>query len=526
MNETTTSLLTLFAVIGGGLALGKVSFRGLSLGTSGVIFAGIVAGQFHFEVPRQLGSAGIVLFVYCLGTGAGPTFLQVVRHHGKVLCALALLMLVSALAAACGTAWLMHLDVDLTAGLFAGSLTSTPALAAAMERLPADSKVAVGYGVAYPFGVLGVILFAELAPRILSASSAASSHSNEPVEVRIERRLVRVENPGILNKRIRDISSIRNSNCQVPRIMSEGKLIPVPSNYQLQLRDELLVVGDRNGLAEVIDVLGEEISNPGYTFDVERHRRRVIVTSREITGKSLADLHLLSRFGITISRIQRHDIEFVPRATDRIQPGDALTAVGEESGLEKFILFAGHRERMFDETDLISLSVGLVLGILVGSIDFRLGDNSIALGLAGGPLLVGLLFGHLGNFGFIVGHMPRAARLILSEIGLSLFLVQAGAQAGQSFFRTITENGLMLCVGASAIVVVPIVVGMFAGRYLFRMSTLELCGAICGAMTSTPGLGAITAKVDSGVPTASYSAVYPFALIMVTILMPLLLHFV
>ncbi|MCA8995743.1 MAG: hypothetical protein KDA80_02130, partial [Planctomycetaceae bacterium] len=420
---------------------------------------------------------------------------------------------------------LLNLHPDLTAGLFAGALTSTPALAAAVERLPPDSQVAVGYGVAYPFGVLGVIIFAELAPRLLigkwTSSQGDAEQSVEPA--RIARQLVRIQNPRVVQKRLREVRVLKNSNCQVSRVVKDGRLTPIPADFQLQIGDEVLIIGAKANLEEVVEVLGEGISFDGYVLDVERQRRRVIVTSKAITGKSLEELHLLSKFGVTISRIQRHDVEFVPRASDRIQLGDAVTAVGEVEGLERFVAFAGHRERTFDETDLISLSVGLILGILLGSVEFQFDGNSLSLGMAGGPLLVGLLFGHLGNFGFLVGHMPRAARLLLSEVGLSLFLMQAGSQAGKSFLSTISDHGLLLCVGAMMIVVVPLIVGIVAGRYLFRMDILELCGGVCGAMTSTPGLGAISAKVDSGVPTASYSAVYPLALMIVTILTPILL---
>jgi len=524
MHETYP-LIALFTVIGLGLLLGRVSFNGFSLGTSGVIFVGIVAGQYGFEVPKLLGVAGIVLFVYCLGIGAGPSFLQVLRLRGKALSCLALLMLIAAGLTAWGVALIMHLSPDLAAGLFAGALTSTPALAAAVERLPANSDVAVGYGVAYPFGVLGVILFAELAPRFFSMQGALDSREAEQAfdSSRIERALTRIQNSSVQSKRLRDVRILTHSNCQVSRIVRDGELKPVPANYQLQLNDELLIVGRASNLEEVVDFLGQKVDPSGYFLDVERHRRRVIVTSREVIGKSLAELHLLSRFGVTISRILRHDLEFVPRSTDRIQQGDALTAVGEEAGLEKFVSFAGHRERTFDETDLISLCVGLKLGILLGRVEFRLADSSISLGLAGGPLLVGLLFGHMGSFGLLVGHMPRASRMLLSEVGLSLFLVQAGSQAGKSFLSTIHENGISLCLGASLIVLVPIIVGIVAGRFLFRMGVLELCGGICGAMTSTPGLGAISNKVDSSVPTASYSAVYPLALIIVTIIAPVLI---
>ena len=243
----------------------------------------------------------------------------------------------------------------------------------------------------------------------------------------------------------------------------------------------------------------------------------------DMIGKSLKELHLLSRFGVTVARIVRQDIEFVPSPQERIQFGDSLKAVGESTALDQFVQFAGHRERTADETDVVSLAVGLVAGVLLGQVKIAYGGESISLGLAGGPLVVGLVLGHFGIIGPFVGRMPRAARFLLTEIGLALFLAQAGTQAGGNFIAVMQQHGPALGLAALTILVVPLLVGFVVARFVLSVGVLETFGGICGAMTSTPGLGAVTAMVDSNRPATCYAAVYPLALVLITILAPVLI---
>jgi putative transport protein len=524
MGDPTKEMLALFGVIGLGLTLGKLSWRGVSLGTSGVVFVALAAGHYGYPVPKIAGIVGVVLFVYCLGIGAGPSFLRMFFQQGKALAIVAVAMIGAAGIAAWLVARALSLTPDLAGGLFAGALTSTPALAAATERLPQSSEVAVGFGIAYPFGVVGVIVFVQLVPRLLASmrTTPEALRGETTANGPITRVLVKVTNPNMTGRRLSDIAIIARANCQVSRRLIDGKLQPIPADFRLELGQQVLVVGAAKRISEVIDVLGERSEETNYTLDVERQRRRVVVTSRNVVGHSLEQLHLLSRYGITVSRIVRQDIEFVPSPQEKLQFGDALTAVGEPASLDEFVAFAGHRERTLDETDLASLAAGLVLGVILGRVEITLGSNSISLGMAGGPLLVGLILGHLGHIGPVVGRIPRAARSLLSDAGLALFLSQAGSQAGGSFTSVLQQHGISLCIAAIVIMIVPMVVGLIVARYLMGLGPLETFGGICGAMTSTPGLGAVTASIDSSLPATSYATVYPLALILVTILAPIL----
>lgn len=526
MDETIKSLLALLVVIGLGLALGRLTWRGLCLGSAGVLFVALAAGQFGFQVPRLAGIVGVVLFVYCLGLGAGPSFLRSLTHNGKSLTVLGTAMIVSAAAATWLLARLCGLSPGLASGLFAGALTSTPALAAAAERLPGDAEVAVGFGLAYPVGVVGVIAFVQLAPRLFRRLwEAASQNLGESPETRvITRALVEVLNPAVVGRGLHEISTLRRANCRVSRLLVGTALLPLPADFRLELGQKLLLIGNQRRLGDVVEALGQRCDDTGYTLDTERQRRQVVVTSKEMVGKSLADLHLLSRFGVNVSRIHRHDVEIVPGMDEKLQFADALTVVGNPDDLQKFTQRAGHRERTIDETDLISLVTGLALGVIVGQVQVQLGDTRISLGMAGGPLLVGLLLGHFGRVGPLVGHMPRAARFLLSEIGLALFLADAGAQAGSQLLPVLRDQGPALCGAAVVILIVPLLVGCLVARWCLKMDALEMLGGICGAMTSTPALGVISSAVDSSRPATSYATVYPLALILLTLMAPLLIE--
>lgn len=514
-------IIALFTIIGFGLILGKISIRGISLGSSGVVFVALFAGHLGYQVSPTAGLAGVVLFIYCLGIGAGPSFVGMFVSRGKALALLAAAMMVSAGAATWLLARLFGLSPDLASGILAGSLTSTPALAAASEKLPAGSDVAVGFGIAYPFGVVGVILFVQLMPRLFSGSDTDASSTES--HGKIVRELVEVKNQNIVGKRLRDLGVLARSNCQVSRIIVDGQPRPIPADFQLAIGQQLLIVGRTGQIENVIEVLGERCPDTQFVLDVERQRRQIVVTSSEMVGHTLKELHLLSRFGVTISRITRQDIEFVPGPEQAIHYGDLLRAVGETENLDKFADYAGHRARTADETDFIILMGGLILGMILGRIKLSLGDGTLSLGMAGGPLVIGLILGHFGQFGSISVRMPRAGRLMLAELGLTVFLAQAGCQAGDKFVSVVQQNGLALCVVAAIVVLVPMITGYAVARFFLRLNLPETAGGICGAMTSTPGLGAVTSAIDSNVPATSYATVYPVALVLITLLAPVII---
>ncbi|MCP5120216.1 MAG: transporter, partial [bacterium] len=398
--------------------------------------------------------------------------------------------------------------------------TSTPGLAAATQSLADGSQAAVGYGIAYPFGVVAVVLFVQLLPRLLGRDlnqlGRDLAAADDPGR-KIVRVLVEVMNPAVIGKRLSDLDVIAESNCQVPRRLEGNRLTPVSDSFTLEAGQHVLVVGREFRVPTIVSLLGRQSENIDYIMDSERERRTIVVSSKNVVGKSLAEVRPIHNFGVTVSRITRHNLEFVPRMSDEIAHGDSLLVVGEPESIENFAAYAGHRARAVDETDLISLGIGIIAGVILGMVSFDLGGRSLSLGMAGGPLLVALVLGHFGRIGPVLGFLPRASQLLLMETGLVFFLADAGVRAGATLVPVVRQYGLSLSLASLAIAFVPMICGYLLGRCVLKMNLLEIIGGVCGGMTSTPGLGVITAKTDSDIPVVSYAAAYPVALILMTV---------
>jgi len=514
------STVALLVVITGGLLLGRVKIAGLSLGTSGVIFSALLLGYLGYGIPAGVGSLGLVVFIYCVGLRAGPGFFRGFARQGRDMARLAALVILLAAAAAVITARIVRLPADLAAGMFAGALTSTPGLAAALERLPEGSDAPVGYGISYIIGLLAVVVFTQLLPRLLRQDLerlGRSYQEKDQARSLISRRLVEVANPAVIGKKLSDLRIISESNCQIPRVLRGNRLVPVASDLTLQAGEHVLLVGKEAHLPALVQLLGRPSGNTDYLMDTERERRQVVVSSKNVVGKSLAQLKLRTLFGITVTRIHRHELEFVPTPEQEIEYGDALSVVGEPEKIERFLEFAGHRTRALHESDLLSLGVGLTAGVVLGMVKIDLGNKGFSLGIAGGPLLVGLILGHFGRIGPIAGRLPRAAQMLLMEAGLILFLASAGTEAGGTLVPVLREHGLRISAAGGLVAFLPLLTGYWVARHVLKLNLLQIVGGLCGGMTSTPGLGIITSKTDSDIPVVSYAAAYPVALILVTV---------
>lgn len=518
-------VLVLFAVIATGLLLGRVRVGGISLGSSAVIFTALAFGHYGYSIPAGVGALGLILFVYCVGLRAGPSFFRSFVRQGRPAALLSVTLIAVGAATTWGLAELLRVPVDLAAGIFAGALTSTPGLAAASESLPAESQAPVGYGIAYPIGVVAVALFVQLLPRLLRTDlrrlGKELAAEDDPGR-RIVRALVEVMNPAVIGKRLSDLDVIGESNCQVPRVLLGSRLAPLPPDFVLEAGQYVLVVGREFRVPTIVSLLGRKADNVEYTMDTERERRAIVATSSNVVGKTLAQIRPIHNFGVTVSRITRHNLEFVPRMSDEIEHRDTLLVVGEPEHIESFAAFAGHRERSLAETDLISLGVGIMAGIFLGTISFDLGEDGFSLGMAGGPLFVALVLGHFGRIGPVVGYLPLASQLILTETGLAFFLADAGVRAGATMGPVLGDFGPVLCGLAACTALIPPICGYLIGRFALKMNLLQVIGGVCGGMTSTPGLGVITSQTDSDIPVVTYAAAYPVALILMTVFSQLL----
>lgn len=518
------TLIVLFLILGLGMLFGTVTIKGIGLGSSGVLFVALLAGHLGLKVPAGVGSFGLVLFVYCVGIGAGPRFFPALAREGGGLAKLGLVIVAAGVATAWGLGKLFELPADITAGLFAGALTSTPALAAASEGIAGGQGVAIGYGIAYPFGVIGVVLFVQLLPKFIKpkaeelAADEGASAENEVSNV-----LVEVTNSNLFGVKIAD-SHVSGFGCQVSRVMKEGRLIPLSAEEVFQEGLSVLLVGRSRDIEVATDYIGK-LSDKSFVMDTENERQRLVVTAKELGGKTLQDIGTMRNFGVVVTRVSRLGHTFVPTASTQIEAYDVLTAVGRSDGVKRFSEYIGHRPQAFDQTDMISLAIGMSAGIFCGMIPIGLpGGNPMTLGLAGGPLFVALVLGYFGRVGRVVGHIPRSTRLLLQELGLVLFLANAGIVGGASLGATVSQYGISVFVAGALITLVPLLVSYPFARKILGLTQAQTLGGICGGMTSTPALGALTASSTSQQPIVSYATAYPVALIMMTVFAKLLIQ--
>lgn len=518
-------LIVLFTVIGAGLLFGSVTIKGINLGSSGVLFSALLAGHLGLEIPGGVGNFGLALFVYCVGIGAGPRFFPALAREGGGLAKLGLVIVVSGAT----LAWLLSQAFDLPAalsvGLFAGALTSTPALAAASEGGGATAQaVAIGYGIAYPLGVIGVVLFVQLVPRLLKADPSEQAEEDIATATQgVQNILIEVTNANLVGRHI-DEDVLAGYSCRISRVVRGGRLHPLGSGDTFALGQRLLIVGRPHDTALATTFLGQR-SDETFVSDTDNERERLVVTNKRLGGSSLRELALLRNFGIVITRISRLGQEFVPTPDTKLETYDVLTSVGQADDLKKFAEHIGHRPQAFDQTDLISMALGLSAGIFVGMVPISLpGGTPMTLGLAGGPLFVALVLGYFGRVGRIVGHIPRPTRMLLQELGLVLFLANAGIVGGENLAVTIREYGAIVFLVGAIITLGPVLISYPVARKVLGLSQAQTLGGICGGMTSTPALGALTESTPSQQPIVSYATAYPVALITMTVMAKLLLQ--
>lgn len=521
----------LFAVLFVGLALGNISFKGVSLGASGVLFAALLAGHLQLQVPQGISEIGTALFVYCVGLGVGNRFFSSLRSRGRKLLLLAFIIVFTGWLSALGLCLLLGIDLSVGAGLFAGACTSTPALASALDTARImgldDSAINIGYGVAYPAGVIGIVLFVQMLPRLLKTDLNSSKGREQGVAGAsgIQSRLVRVVNPEVFGKSPHDVELQGCMTCRITRINRKGRLRPLQSADVLLEGDEVLMVGERDQLVHDAGLLGQMQAADTRLRLLRDEADNLIVLADSMDNKSLAELDTLGNFGIIISRVTRLGNTFVPDDNTQIQRNDVVRVVGSPDAIAAFRKECGHRDSAMNIADMLSLAGGLVLGILLGKLQISLGGGEgFSLGMAGGPLVVALILGHFGKIGPVAGYIPRSSRVLLMNLGLMFFLAAAGVKGGANLVSTLMEHGISMLLVGTVVSVLPLVVGYFFASKVLRMELPVILGCCCGSQTSTPALGAITAKTDSQEPVIAYSTAYPVALILMTVLAQVLVQ--
>ncbi len=530
------AVLILALVAGLGLALGNVRIRGIGLGIAGVLFVGIAFGHCGVriedrtrEFAREL---GLVLFVYSIGLQVGPGFLASLRRHGLRLNLLAASVVLLGVAGALVLHLAGGIEPAAVVGLLSGATTNTPSLAAAQQALKEASRdpamlvrmaklPGLGYAVAYPFGVLGIIvvmLGVRSAFRIVLKREAEDLDRSRAAEAPpLARANLEVANPNLVGMPLEKVPLLGGSGPVVSRIWQDGTLqVPRPDTC-LELGDVLLAVGRREDLDALRVVVGRESTLDLRSLPSAITAKRLIVTRAAATGKALADLDFPRRFGVQITRVSRAELEMSATPGFELQYGDTVLAVGEPGEIQKVAAELGDSPKTLNYPHLVPIFAGLALGIVVGSWPFSLPGvpAPVRLGLAGGPLVVAILLARLGKLGPLVWYLPISANYALRETGIVLFLGAVGLGAGDVFVDTLVHgDGLYWMACGAALTLVPILIVALVARALLKLNYLTLCGLLAGSMTDPPALAFATGVSGSEAPSVAYATVYPLTMIL------------
>ncbi len=536
------SILLLAFVIGTGLYLGKFKVKGVTLGSTWILFVGIIVSHFGFiadpEVLHFVKEFGLILFVFSIGLQVGPGFFHSFKSGGVKMNLLAVMNILLAVAVAFSISYISGEDLPTMVGVMSGAVTNTPGLGAAQqtvsdvcqatglsmqEAATRTAEMASGYAVAYPFGVLGLILVIMLSKSLFKIDLKKEESELDEKESSVEqaRRMhVRVENPAIFGKRLRDVlHDFGEHEFVVSRIMKGDKILFPEKETVLEEGDKLLLVITQDAVDKARILFGEEVPMHVQEWREKDHNmvvKRLTVTKPSLTGKKLMDLRLRSAYGITVTRIIRSGVELVARPGLYIQMGDGLMCVGPEKDIERVAEYVGNTTNALNKPNLVPIFLGIVLGVILGSVPIRFPGipQPIKLGLAGGPLIVAILLGHFGPKYKITTYTTVSANLMIREIGISLFLAAVGLGAGQNFVSSLTGGGYWWILYGAAITLIPPVITILVGRLLCRLNFYKLLGLVIGSSTNPPVLAFAQEAYGTDYAPVNYATVYPLSMFM------------
>lgn len=525
-----------------GLMLGRVRIRGISLGVTFVFFAGILAGHIGLKVdPQMLTFAqnfGLIIFVYELGLQVGPGFFSAFRSGGVRLNLLGLGVALIGTVMAVGLTYITPIPLPDMMGILCGATTNTPALGAVQQTLSqmdvSASGAALSCAVTYPLGVVGVILAIIVIRRFFARKEDFAAPAAEHVNTTYIATFV-VRNEAIAGKTLAKVAELSNIQFVISRVWREGKVSVPDGKTTIELGDRLLVTTSERD-AEVLTVLfGEREQTDWNSGDVDWNKidrqllsRSIVITRPEINGKRLGSLRLRNSYGINISRIYRTGVPLLATPDLVLQLGDRVMVVGEEPSIERVERKLGNASKELSEPNLMSIFIGLILGLALGAVPLSMPGISspVRLGLAGGPIIVGILVGTFGpRFGLIT-YTTRSANLMLRGLGLSLYLACLGLDAGAQFFETVMrpEGVLWIAVGFLVTIVPVLIVGVYALR-VKHLDFATMCGMLCGSMANPMALNYANDTIEGDNASVSYATVYPLAMFTKVVLVQLLLLF-
>ncbi|WP_288736208.1 putative transporter [uncultured Parabacteroides sp.] len=541
------SILLLSFVIAAGIQLGKIKVFGVSLGITLVLFVGIILGHFGFTINHNVihffKEFGLILFVYSVGMQVGPGFFSSFKKGGITLnmlaCGIVFLGVVTAIILHYATG----IPMPTMVGILSGAVTNTPGLGAAQQAFSdmygsTDNTIALGYAVAYPLGVIGIILsiiFIRYVFRVNfdkeneQLNKEDASHMNEAKPVSLI-----VKNPAVFGKSVGELSNLlEHRDFVISRIWhdSDKQIEIVSANTVLMENDKVFVITTEQDAQTIKTFIGEEIDmerKQWIRMESQFINRRILITKPELNGKRLGQLKLRKLYGINITRINRAGVDLVATPHLTLQVGDRVNVVGTETAVTNVEKVLGNSMKRLNEPNLITIFIGIALGIVLGSIPITFPGipQPVKLGLAGGPLIVAILISRFGYKYKLVTYTTQSANLMLREIGITLFLACVGISAGDGFVDTIVNNGGFAWIGYGFIITtVPLLIIGCIGRYFCKVNYFTLMGLIAGSTTDPPALAYSNATAGNDAPSVGYATVYPLTMFLRVLTAQLLILF-
>jgi putative transport protein len=537
------TVLLLAFVIAAGIVLGKIKIFGISPGMTLVLFVGIAVSHFGFRVEHHIlhfvKEFGLILFVFAVGFQVGPGFFASFKKGGVKLNALAMGIVLLGVLITLIVHFVTGIPITTMVGIMSGAVTNTPGLGAAQEASAdvsgtADPSIALGYAVAYPLGVVGIIV-SIIAVRYIfrinfekeaQAMQADNNVKNEAADT----FSLEVRNPAIFDSDIKSVSELVGRKFVISRVChTDGRIEIASSNSMLHAGDKVLVVTSPAEAKAVTAFIGgpaEMSADDWAKLDSALVSRRILVSRSGINGKTLGELKLRAAFGINITRIHRAGVDLIAGPGLQLQLGDRVTVVGSEQAIVAVEKVLGNKLHRLNEPNLIPIFIGIFLGVLLGSIPFAFPGipQPVKLGLAGGPLIVAILISVFGPKFKLITYTTMSANLMLREIGICLFLACVGLGAGENFVKTIVEDGGVKWIGLGAVItVLPLLIGGVVGRSVYKLNYYTLMGLMAGSTTDPPALSYANGAAGNDAPSVSYASVYPLTMFLRVLMAQLLI---
>ena len=523
------AVMILSIICAAGLALGKINIKGISLGVTFVFFAGIAAGHFGIKIdPQMLALAqnfGLILYIYSLGVQVGPGFFSSFKQGGIKLNLLSVGLLLIGSLMAMIIYWTTDTSASDTVGLLAGAVTNTPMLGAGQQTIlqmdpgnqQAANDMAMACAVAYPFGLIGMIISVIILKKMFAPKESKTSETSYSDNTFVAE--YQISNPAIFGKTIMEIRQSTDCQFVISRVWKNEKLILPTSETILEEDEHVLVTSAKKDVERIKMLFGQKESTDWNKKDIDWNAidsqlisKKVLVTKSRHNGVKLGDLRLRNSYGINITRVNRAGIDLLPNRNLRLQLGDKLVIVGDARAVDRVSSILGNEAMTLKNPNLLSIFIGIILGLILGSIPIAIPGMSmpIKLGIAGGPMIIGILMGAFGPRFHLPTYTTRSANLMLRQFGLTIYLAGLGLSAGEGFFDTVfTIEGLKWVIISIALAIVPVLIMGFIAAKVFKTSYADNAGMLCGGMANPFALDYAGTGSEGDDPAVAYATVYP-----------------